>query len=448
MEFSRLVLRLERRARWVRGFERACPPTALALLLMIGYQVAWLLGLAGGIGFYLLVGVPLAAALGGFLWGYLEKLNLPRVLFQIDRRLELNERLSSLYELHRGRGPRELIPILSRRLPRRIDPAKALPLKRRGLFLLIALIALNILLGLPQPVSLLPRRAASVAEQPAGEEGLLPKLAEIERELAELQGRLSTLERAPQPEPEAGAAEALQERLEQLEEELWGSATPTLQEEVRERLAEALSSLEEGPPGEAGLPRELEGELERLAGRLQGGALEELLRQPPRLGGAELERNLQAALALAEGLVEAEEKLEDYKGERPPGAAGQAGGEEEGLGETSRGVGEEERPAEEGGPPGGEEPGTRPGERSGEFSPLTIPSETRELRISGVLGELGGVKQLFTKGTPFELGTVEEGKLRLELNFPRVSAILARREVPTELREVVKRYFLLITEER
>ncbi|MFQ6091015.1 MAG: hypothetical protein ACE5LD_06225, partial [Candidatus Bipolaricaulia bacterium] len=114
---------------------------------------------------------------------------------------------------------------------------------------------------------------------------------------------------------------------------------------------------------------------------------------------------------------------------------------------TPRGAGEGERPSEEG-PPGGEEAGTGRGERSGELSTLSMPAETRELRIPGELGDLGEVEQLLTKGTPFELGAAEEGEPRLELSFQRVSAILEAREIPAGLREVVKRYFLLITEER
>ncbi|MFQ6116894.1 MAG: hypothetical protein ACE5LQ_01365, partial [Candidatus Bipolaricaulia bacterium] len=100
MEFSKLVLRLARRARLVQGIERAWPPVALALALMIGYQAARLLGLVDGVKPYLIASAILAVALGGFLWGYLEKIDLPRVLFQADRRLGLDERISSLYELH------------------------------------------------------------------------------------------------------------------------------------------------------------------------------------------------------------------------------------------------------------------------------------------------------------------------------------------------------------
>lgn len=459
-EFSKLISRIRQRARWVRGIERAWPPTALALLLMIGYQAARLFGLAGvgAVKPQWIALADLAIVLGGFLWGYLGRVDLAQVLFRADRRLGLHERLSSLYELHRGRGHREFIPILSSRLPPQIDLAQAVPLPRRGLLLLALLLTFIffLVLGLPRQPFLVHHRPAG--ERWAGEERsgiapeLLRKLAEIEEELAELQEEVFTLELEPRPEV-AGkrSTEALQGRLEGLEEEIWGpSSDPSLQEEVLEQLAQAISSLEGGLglKGSGPLPPELLAELDRMAGLLEEGALKELLRELPQASEAEVLRSLSGMQALIAGLAEAQEKLEGYE-QLLGQPAESARGEGEGVGETPRGAGESERPSEEGGPPGGEEAGTSRGEgATGEPSPLTVPSEIREFHIPGELGELGEVEQLITKGTPFELETPgAEGGASLRLSFQRVNAILRSREIPDELREVVKQYFLLITEE-
>lgn len=447
--FQELTLRIERRARLVRGLEAARLPLAAALLVTLGYEVLQFLGLVGGIRAHWLVALNLGVALGGFLWGYLRRVDLGLVLFRADRKLGLHERLSALYGLCRGRGRAEFIPLISARLPPRIEPARAIPLvERRGWLLPAALLLAILILGSAHhaPFVRPPLAEERLAQEQA--ESLPPRLAALEEKLAELEEAISALGHERRPElPEAGAeARALQE---ELEEELWGSpADQRLQGEVLERLAQAASSLAES--GEGGRPSpawaQLEAELKQLASRLRGGALKELLQQLPKAGAGTSLQNLAAAQALAQRLAAAEEKLQEYE-QLTGQAARSGGGDEEGRGSSLGGEGEGDQPAEEG-PPGGEEAGTTRGAwPEGEPLPLSWPSGLKEFHIAGELGEWGPVEQLLTKGTPFE-ASGSEAFPSLQLNFQRVIAILESREVSPELEEAVKRYFLMITEER
>lgn len=463
LEFQRLVLRLARRARLARGLEQARLPLSLALGIILGYQLLRLLGPASGLQAraWWLAAFASACALGGFLRGYLGRLDLAGLLFQIDRRLGLHERLSSLYELYLGRGRAEFIPLISARLPSRLEPERALPLFRGRAWLLPAGLILALLL-LSWPV-FPPFSSAREGQTPG-----LSRLEALEEKLRALEEELGGLAIRPRPAPRGlSGPEQLQERLAALEEELWGpEAEPALQGEVAARLAQALSSLPlqaepEGPgEGEAPAPwRPSLEELEWLASRLKGGALKELLahlrlgqarRQEGRAGVEALWHALAAAESLIERLEVARRRLEGL--EQPGLTRGGPAGEGEGLGRES-GTGEgPPSAARERGSPGGEEAGTTPGEwPSGLLAAPTLswPAATRELRISGELGETGAIERLITRGTPFELGGPEgEPQLSLRLDFQRVQAYLEARAIPPEAKRVVQEYFLIITEER
>ncbi|MCR4404503.1 MAG: hypothetical protein NUW06_04395 [Candidatus Acetothermia bacterium] len=447
--FQELVLSIERRARLARGLEGAGRSLSATLSLTLGYQALRLLGLVGAIEPYWLVFANLLVGLAGFLWSYLQKVDLPRALFQADRRLGLHERLSALYELARGRGPAEFIPLLTARLPPRLEVARAVPLARRRSWLLpTALILATLLLGLPREIAPWPTAEERAVER-GGQEALERKLAALEEQAAELEEELAALalERRPEVFQERGArARELQE---QLEEELWGPSTDqALRGEILERLSQALSSpaAREGEEEGAGQAEraELQAELGRLASRLTGGLLKDLLQRLPELGRPEAQQNLAAAQALAESLAKADEELE--RSLQLAGPASASRGEEEGSGASPEGEGSGEPPTE-GSQEGGEEAGTSRGSwPAGEPLPLSWPSGTRELHISGELGEWGEVEQLLTRGTPFEAGGAE-APATLRLNLQRVIAILESRNVPEEVQETVKQYFLIITEE-
>ncbi len=461
-EFQRRILPIRRRARLIQGIERAWPPAAVALLLTLGYQAARLPGPTGEVKLHWLILADLTIALVGFLWGYLGRVDLARVLFQADRRLGLHERLSSLHALYRDRGRAEFIPILSRRLPPRIDPAQAVPLPRRergGLLLLATLAILTLFLAMPQRTIPFYHRPITGEQAPAkGREEFsrLPQgLAALEERLTRLQEDFSRLEeRQPEGLPagrRSGELQALQEGLKELQGELWGPMATSAATEAQEELSELLSAMEEGlQRGQRPSPQ-LQEELDRLSSRLQGGALKELLQQLTREDQVQILQNIPRIEALTQGVAEAGERLEEHQ--RPPDQPAEAApGEGEGEGEAQApgGKGEGKQPPEEGLPgTGGEEPGTTPGERiAGEPSAMTMPSETREFHIPGKLGELGAVERLITKGTPLEMKARDaEGRPSLQVSFQKVIAMLETRELPDDLQEVVKRYFLLITEE-
>ena len=543
-------LAVERRARLLRGLARMWPLEGGALLLTLGYL------LAEGFGLLTLVGKPgagvgphwpalglglglgnLLVAVGGFLWGYHAPVRLERLLYQVDRRLGLGERLSSLWELHQGRGPRELIPLISRGLPElgRLPLKRALPLRwreRLGLTLvgLLAALCLWSSLGpslLPSGLPWAPPARARRGLPPREQEGLLGLRPEVLQRLALIEEELTRLEGlAREPSEGAGMGElplrageelpALREELVQLEGELQGQGPgrPSPRSgarkglplaELGEHLAELLSALEGLEPGEPP-PPELGERLARLAEELGLTAeLAEVL-APEGAGGGEMElTQLQRGLAmrlaeverlqgLARRLSALESSLALERGERParrgerPESGGRGRlsheGEPGGPGSTSP-AGEGGSPPEEGraepaepeagaiagafkpkrGQPsgrfieGGEEAGTAPGPElgpgQGEGGLLSPPEGARELRISGMLTELGELERLLTKGVPFEPesksglegeGGGGEGPLALRLDFHRVRAILSSRGLPEELQELVKRYFLTVTE--
>ncbi len=457
--FKKLVLRLERRARLVRGLEWARLPLSLALGLILSYQLLRLLGLAGWLqarasSWWLAFAAfasAAAAALGGFLWGYLRQVELAGLLFKVDRRLGLHERLSSLYELSCGHGRAEFTPLLLARLPSpsRLEPALALPLRKRGWLLPAGLLLAILLLGWGWPHLPISSLFPPTREEEAGAPG---RLEALEEELRELEAELGLGARARPWSASRGSL--LQERLAALEEELWGpSVEPALQGELAAQLThQALPSENEA---EASWRATLE-ELERLASRLQGGALKELLERlgeaqegAGRAGAEVLRRDLASAEALIERLAEAKRRLEG-PGQLGPTPGRPPGGEEEGPGLPPPGTGgseDEERPPSEEGSPGGEEAGTTPGEwPTWESFPLSWPAATRELHLSGKLGEMGEIERLITRGTPFELSG-PEGEPHLRLDFQKVKASLEARKIPPEARGVVQQYFLIITEE-
>ncbi|MGQ9734431.1 MAG: hypothetical protein ACUVQU_05220 [Candidatus Bipolaricaulia bacterium] len=471
--FKKLVLRLERRARLVRGLERARLILSLTLGLILGYQLLRLLGLVEWLQlrwrpWLAFAAFASVAVLGGFLWGYLERVELAGLLFKVDRRLGLHERLSSLYELSCGRGRTEFIPLLAARLPSRLEPAFALPLRKRGWLLPAGLLlAAFFLFEWPHlPISsLFPPPPAREEQEQAEAPG---RLGALEEKLRQLEAELGLRARARPWWSASRGSSLLQERLAALEEELWGpSAEPALQGELSAQLIQAL------PPPEPESEAEASGratrhatleELKRLASRLPGGALKELLerlgeaQEQEETGRAEaaeaLWRDLALAEALIERLAEAKRRLEG-PGQLGLTPGGPLGGEEEGPGLPPPGPGtggsesEERPPSSEEGAPGGEEAGTTPGSwpsLAWESFPLSWPNTTRELHISGELGEMGEIERLSTRGTPFELGG-PEGEPHLRLDFQKVKASLEARKIPSEAQGVVQRYFLIITEE-
>ena len=102
------------------------------------------------------------------------------------------------------------------------------------------------------------------------------------------------------------------------------------------------------------------------------------------------------------------------------------------------------------GSPGGSSPGTGPGgDNSGQSSDADA-SSTNNLRIQSpdLPQDVETLRALVTRGVPFDVsgGTASDGAPQLELNPDRVETLLRSRDLPPEVRDLVRAYFLSLAE--
>jgi hypothetical protein len=431
-----------------------------------------------------LILLPLFGAALLYIVGWMRQIDLPRTLLRVDLSLETGERLSSLYELHRRGGSNVFRARLEEAVARQALPWKqGLPLGRARFALLgggaavlaaILLVAFAPPASLPVPVIASPivasgsaeaRTIAPASEPPStlpggsttqGEESGLPGDAVPDRDLEDL---LSELWESPASEgmlneASGGSAEliraqkerakALADLLERIEERLkkeGGGLTPeerrTLSELAQQMgnapLRQALSKLlqEDDPQALTEGFEKFRNLAESLADQQEGSEEETTPGRESFPPGETEEGEAQAAVNW--GQPQPEEEASASEGASDGGAVSPSSGSQSDEDEDLA-AGDEESFGSEEGAPGGESPF--------ETSPGFMPSE-----LAGMIGESGAFREFMTKGVPLEPILTQDGKTtRFSVDYDALRALLEERAIPTEAREIIRKYFETITQ--
>jgi len=483
---SRLLGAVERRARRLQGLRLAGGVLAVASAMALAVVAARRFGLVtlswpalGGV-----FALPLACALFAFLGVRRPKVSLPRILLRIDQTLGTAERLSSLFEL-RQRGGRD---VFRRRIERHFQDGP-LPWKK-GLpvgFSHVGPLAVGILLliGSSLLVAFAPLPPAGIAEppsaeaRPAGEDRAATALPEPTAP-AFPQGALmpstTAVERAETPAPDS---------LEDVLSDIWGAPTTggsllseagaigefiEEQQQRAQALEELLSRLEEQlrQGQQAGLTEDERRALRQMLPGVTDPQLRQTLENLVEETDPEaLQEQVEQALGLTRAIVrsqadpsaEQQEKIrptpEDVKESEtaldwsPPEAL-----EEDATADgaqTSRGLAGEDGddgPSEQGQSGRGEEDIDSRGGTSGvpgeaqptEQQPGFVPTD-----LTARVGSTGEFDEFLTKGVPLELDAAQGEEALYVVDYETLRAILEGRLVPPEKQDVVKRYFDTIT---
>jgi len=307
-------------------------------------------------------------------------------------------------------------------------------------------------------------------ENPDGaiEEGDRDQLIQLFDDLDRAQDQLLGLNRsnAPSADPAADQARREQrERLEQLQQQLekaieQAQAGQSPSPEQREQLEQALETL----PQEDPLRQQIEQALQQQNPQQQQQALQQAQEQlNDRLENEQQAQALRDSVqdwAEQEGDPYSPEDLSDFQPNDPSGASnvendGQASGQGDPQGEPGSSKAQqavEDQESKDGQrsddgqdlQQGGEEGGTGPDTSSGpdvfgddEWNPqyrnATIPSE---------LLPADAVQEWLSRGVPVE-STVEAGQQeQFRLSYDQVEALLDLRDLPADVRDVVRLYFL------
>jgi hypothetical protein len=484
---SRLLRAVERRDRRLHGLHLAGLVLAVAGAMALAVVAACRVGLLslswpalGGV-----VALPLACALFAFLGVRRPKVSLPRLLLRIDQTLGTSERLSSLLEL-RQRGGRD---VFRRRIEQHFQDGPLL--WKKGLpvgFSHVGPLAVGILLvvgslllvvfapfppaGIAEPLPTEARtaggdRAATVALEPTGP--AFPQEAQI--------SSTTNLEHADTPAPErfedvlsdiwgapatggsvltdGGAlgelieeqqqrAQALEEILSRIEEQLRQGQQAGLTEDERRALSQMLPSVTDP---------QLRQTLENLVEETDPEALQEQVEQALGLTRAIARSQTDQSAQQQEKIRPTPEDLKESESAfdwTPPEAP-----EEETSAEgaqTARSATGEDRDdgaSEQGQPGHGEEDIDSRGGTSGAPGEM-LPSEQRPsfvpTDLAARVGSTGGFDEFLTKGVPLELDVAQGEEDLYSVNYETLRAILEGRLILPEARDVVKRYFDTITQ--
>ena len=484
---SRLLRAVERRARRLRGLRLAGLVFAVLSAMAVAVVAAWRFGLLslswpalGGV-----IALPLACALFAFLGVRRPKASLPRLLLRIDQTLGTSERLSSLLEL-RQRGGRD---VFRRRIERHFQDGplpwkKGLPVGLSHVGPLV--LGILLLVGSLLLVAFAPLPLASIAEpllteaRTAGEgrAGTVAPESTVPAFPQEAQmSSTTTLEQADTPAPE---------RFEDVLSDIWtapatggallseGGALGELIEEQQQRaqaLEELLSSLKEQlrRGQQAGLTEDER----RALGQMLPGITDPQLRQTlenlvEETDPEALQEQVEQALGLSRAIARSQadrsaqqqEKIrptpEDVKESEtaldwsPPEALDEDATSD--GAQTPRGATGEDKDdgaSEQGQPGRGEEDIDSRGGTSGvpgevlptEQQPSFVPTD-----LAARVGSAGGFDEFLTKGVPLEPDVAQGEEGHYFVNYETLRAILEGRLIPPEAWDVVKRYFNAITQ--
>lgn len=483
---TEILVRRRRAWRWARN---AAPTTLSASVLV---QLAALAGWLPAPSFVALAVFNLGLVAAAAWTGYRRSPDLDRALFRLDRALKTGELLLTLRDLREGHPFR---PLLARRLieedlrPERVFYREGVDWRRSGAIAALALLVGVLWFGL-ETTWVVPRAGAGAGTTPvagADETAALPP---------ELQSQLERVRRTVPALPEALDPE-LQERLlsprtstRQLLSDLNAAQDGLL------GLSSGSAAPPSGPGGNAAAPQararqrqrleELGQQLQALQALLKQGsgagqalaelrrALEDLPDGPPRqaaeqalaaLARGDAQKARQALHALSQDLtwrLQAEKELdalrqalEAHDAQEPaPQTAREPASEEPPAAERAAGAtsaGERAEAATRAGPTSssprsadrglsGEEAGSGRAEAVPASEPLA-PAH-RSVRVPEALLPAEPVARWWTRGLPLETPPEGETRSGYRLSYDRVEALLATRDLPAELREAVRTYFL------
>lgn len=522
--FARVYARLERRQRFLRGLSAmswtlciTLGLTAIALIFFVPRisLLGWLVG-------------NIALAGVAFVWGWFRALDMTKTIWRADRNAHCDEKLITLYELSRGQGPREFLPLLvSRFESRALDLSAALPIepreRRRWLGVLaLALLCLGMTSMVHSELSLwsptdVPERAVSPQSPEAAPisrpetytvELAQPPPAALAQKLTALRERLERARAALAQNPNDARARAL---LQQLQEEIRqeqnkllnpppppeeGQAPPPDSEKSRDD-----ASLVENPPGDTGLPknntmpqgqsaldrlmqtlRDLQGQAQGLSPEEMQKLLEQLRQQNPDAAAIaqralqtapndqefrekleealknlearrdlhreleQLQREAQSALSQSERPQPQTAQSDDTQtpgspeGAQPPQEGTQNPQEAEAESESPEGPRQENALAK---PAGGR--GTAPLDPQAvqDLPDLSqLRERTRTMSVPGSQEEqLEILFEIVSIGLPQNPDTPGQ-PAPVQIDYQKVEVLLDALEIPAEMREAVRQYFL------
>ncbi len=500
--FKSVQKKLERRHRLIQGLAAM----SWALLLALGFTA--LLLILGSVQLLpkisLAVWVSAHVLVGGLAFGvgWLRPFERADMFFRADQNLHTHELLVTLYELSMGSGPQEFFPVLEKRLERlALDGAKALPIAqtdrwRWGGVLVLALLCVGMTNVPGMPVWQESEQTATSPEGSAPSPSREPGLAEwLQRPPADLPERLASLrERFEQVraalalnpnDPRARAA--LQQLYAEISQEQ-GRLTlpppgevPQTPEPSRQDASLAQGSagnLQPPPKGESSpndtaqldqLLRSLQDiqgqahdlspeELQKLLDQVREGnpSLESLLgaalqpvrsREEFRKKLEELIKNLEERQRLSEELKDLQRQVQSALSQSEPQTAHPDQPQSSRDTQSAQVKSPSPNPHENSQTSAGYGKAPLDQEAAQDLPNLSQWRErTRSLPVPGPQDkELEILFEILTMGLP--QGTnAPEHSAPIQIDYQRVEALLETLEIPSELREPVRRYFLSLAQ--
>jgi len=508
--FERVYARLERRQRLLHGLGALSGTllitlglTAIALIVSVfasPIPLVWWLG-----GNLVLAGLA-------FTWGWFRPVNRTSTIWRADRNAHCDEKLITLYELSRGQGPKEFLPLLISRLETlRLDLSIALPIEQSASRRWLGVLALALLCaGLTsvvhpggflwnntsqRTVSTQPPEPAPPPHPEAQTTELLPTPPSAEK-LSALRQRLEQARAALAQNPNDARARAM---LRHLQEEIRQEQNRLLNLPTEEQAPPAAAgksgddaSLVEnpagGPPDTTGSPqgetvldrlmqtlRELQGQAQGLSPEEMQKLLEQLHQKNPEAASIaqralqtaqndqEFNKKLEEALKNLEARRDLHQQLEQLQREA-----------QSALSQPETAHSDTQTP----GSPESSQPSQEGTQNSQETNSAESPQEAREenalSKPSGGRGkapldpqavkDLPDLSQLRERTRTTSVPAPEEEHLEIlfeivsiglpqnpdtpgqptpvHIDYQKVEALIDALEIPAELREAVRQYFL------
>lgn len=515
-QFDLILRRVKRRNRRVNTIRFSILFGVASLVLTLPYLMVVYLGYLESVDLFSVIFGNLGVTVAGALWGYFKPIDMAEALYRADRRLGLDERLSTLYDLRHEPSQSQrkhgaFLTILSQQVAGlHVEPKRAFSPSQNDRIRVITLGLLLLLLGgllgmiygdlrfgggaLADGLNtgrLVPgdRMEESFEFQSLVEPG--ERGSGLRQPNTNQQNRTPTTPQPQQPQesnPQPGGPG--NQPLNQALAELYGidadrssigdeSLLDELieqQREAMERLQEFLDEIEEQLRSGEEMTQQQREALEELFPQLQDPELREQIQQMLNSqdsqrqlelgeqiqddisGRQEQEQNLLASPQLDPSAPsppdapqgdQREQPQNDSSGEpaeqTSPGSDNSTQGDQptevnmRGLEPREGEAGEQQIPARS------DDPGIEAGETL-DTRPITEERGIFDVEIPGIFSEDGPRRQMLTRGVPIEGEALPQPETGVPpISYDKVESILDLREIPDELRQVVRDYFVRIT---